>query len=714
MSLRVRRPSACLAAALLALLGTSGGCSRSRPGGPARAPAGPRLRTDDVFRFRGGPPPTTARYFLVAASSRNANIAQEVLDQRWHWLRAGARPEEIACYYVAPFQDELDGDREQFVALAKDLAGCYPASMRLVRQHLRAASPSWTWSSSSRGAGGFLYLYITGHGIEPTSVRLKKSRPGDDDHDDLLREVRLPALDQYQLIMESLPDGNAGSREVRGALRAGMEPRDVLLTPAYLTELLGETAAAVPKFVVLQGCHSGAFVAGGAGAGAAGTLSSLGAITVLAAARHDRQSFGCQDGERTTYFGGLLAAVLEQHLGLPPALRWPDIHAQVARRVEALELERKEPERSLPVFFQRREPAPRPPIPRPAGWLKVQTHAHTSGSGDSRTAPADVAAWYGRRGFDALVLTDHNVITPPPAPPRGDAPAGVLVLPGVELTQNLETCTPPTQGRWRCLLHVNALLTQAAPGPVPLSPVEGEARLALLERAVAAARSAGGLVQVNHPNFHFAADRPLLEELARRTGAFSGVPAPSAPLLLEVANQSDDVQNGGDADHVDTETLWDQLLTAGARYFAVASDDAHHYDDAAEARARGEEVFVGDRGFLMVRARPDAASLRRALLEGDFYASTGVILESVERSRVALALTVAAPGAGGSGAGGHGAGGSALPAPRVRLICDGKVVEERHGWRARFALDGLHGRYARIDVVDATGQRAWVQPVFLR
>jgi hypothetical protein len=700
MSLRVRRPSACLALALLALLA---GCSRSRPGASARAP---RLRTDDVFRFRGGPPPTAARYFLVAASSRNANFAQEVLDQRRHWLQAGARPEEIACYYVAPFQDELDGDREQFVALAKDLAGCYPASMRLLRQHLRASSPSWS-SSAGRGAGAFLYLYVTGHGIEPVSVRLKKSRPGDDDHDDLLREARLPALDQYQLIMESLPDGNAGSREVRGALRAGMDPREVLLTPAYLTEILGEIAGAVPKFVVLQGCHSGAFVAGGAGA--AGTLGSLGAITVLAAARHDRQSFGCQDGERTTYFGGLLAEVLKRHPGPPPALRWPEIHAQVARRVEALETERKEPERSLPVFFQRLEPVRPPPPPRPAGWLKVQTHAHTSGSGDSRTAPAEVAAWYGRRGFDALVLTDHNVITPPPAPPGGDASGGVLVLPGVELTQNLETCTPPPQGRWRCLLHVNALLTRAAPGPVPLSPVEGEARLALLERAVAAARSAGGLVQVNHPNFHFAADRPLLEELARRTGAVSGVPAPSAPLLLEVANQSDDVQNAGDADHVDTETLWDQLLTAGARYFAVASDDAHHYDDAAEARARGEEVFVGDRGFLMVRARPDAGSLRRALLEGDFYASTGVILESMERSRVALALTVAAPAAGGSRA-----PGAAIPAPRIRLISDGKVVEERHGWRARFATDGLRGRCARIDVVDGTGQRAWVQPVFLR
>src|SRR5262249_14944641 len=74
---------------------------------------------------------------------------------------------------------------------------------------------------------------------------------------------------------------------------------------------------------------------------------------------------------------------------------------------------------------------------RPVGWLKGQLHLHSNRSGDSDTPPERAASWYAEHGFDFIVFTDHNHVT------RVEGPSGLLVLPGVELTQNLRSCEPP-------------------------------------------------------------------------------------------------------------------------------------------------------------------------------------------------------------------------------------------------------------------------------
>ena len=75
---------------------------------------------------------------------------------------------------------------------------------------------------------------------------------------------------------------------------------------------------------------------------------------------------------------------------------------------------------------------------RGPGWLKGQLHLHSSASGDSETPPGDVVRWYAEHGYDFIVFTDHNRITQVPGP------EGLLVMPGIELTQNLERCEPPS------------------------------------------------------------------------------------------------------------------------------------------------------------------------------------------------------------------------------------------------------------------------------
>jgi hypothetical protein len=326
--------------------------------------------------------------------------------------------------------------------------------------------------------------------------------------------------------------------------------------------------------------------------------------------------------------------------------------------------------------------APRAPSARVPGYLKGQTHAHSSNSGDSETPAADALRWYAAHGYDFVVFTDHNYVTVVPAQ---EWPPGILAIPGAELTQNLRTCQPPPPPGRSCLLHVNALfLPNLSPG---ISGVSGgsEQRFEIFRRAIRATAEAGGLAQLNHPNFHYAADGALLAALAREGATF-----------LEIANEASDSNNDGDARHPGTEALWDQVLSSGVTLWGIASDDAHHYDDAAAVRARGEPAFTGDRGFVMVRARKDVPEIRAAMARGDFYSSNGVLLARAERAADgSLAIEVAA----------------ASPGPhRIRCIGKGGRVLSEIVARAGRCPSPARGEYVRAVVEDPAGRRAWLQP----
>lgn len=309
-------------------------------------------------------------------------------------------------------------------------------------------------------------------------------------------------------------------------------------------------------------------------------------------------------------------------------------------------------------------------------WLKGQLHLHSARSGDSRTPPADVVRWYRAHGFDFVVFTDHDHVTIEPSVPD------MLVFAGVELTQNAATCEPPPEPGMSCLLHVNALFTTAEEGTVHV-PASGPTRAARFRAGIDRARALGGIAQINHPNFHYAADAGLLRELAAQ-GA----------MLLEVWNEAVDSNNEGDAAHPSTEALWDAVLTGGGRLFATATDDAHHYDDAEDVRRSGAIAHVGDRGFVMVRAARNLRAIRTAIERGDFYASNGVELADVIRGDGTLEV-VLPPGA---------------PAHEIAFIGDGGVVlATDHATRARRSVER---GYVRAVVTDAAGRRAWTQPAF--
>lgn len=321
---------------------------------------------------------------------------------------------------------------------------------------------------------------------------------------------------------------------------------------------------------------------------------------------------------------------------------------------------------------------------QPSGWLKGQLHLHSDASGDSETPAADVVRWYGEHGYDFIVFTDHSRVTEVPSP------EGMLVLPGVELTQNLERCSPPPEGGNQCLLHVNALVvdpTDVKAAATPAGP-DSPSRVELFAHGIAVAESLGGVAQLNHPNFHYAANAEQLAALAAR-----------GLVLFEVANEAWDSNNEGDATHASTEELWDSVLTQGGRMYGTATDDAHHYYDAVSRERAGEPVFTGDVGFVMVRAEQNPGAIRNALRSGDFYSSTGVLLDHVSFEGGVLEVRIAADSAGSTST--------------AFIVDGGAVALTTAGPQARYDTRDKGHRYIRAVVTDQDGHRAWVQPVFL-
>ncbi|HEU0034863.1 MAG TPA: CehA/McbA family metallohydrolase [Kofleriaceae bacterium] len=326
-------------------------------------------------------------------------------------------------------------------------------------------------------------------------------------------------------------------------------------------------------------------------------------------------------------------------------------------------------------------------------WLKGSTHVHARPSGDSTTPIEHVIAWYEQHGYDFIALTDHNRVTEvePGASTAGQlavrAPArGLIVLAGTELTHNPDGCEPVTHPTKHCRIHVNVLGATARPkDKLDWADRTSPARLAKYQSAIVAARALGGagvLVQLNHPQWFWGMSTELLVELARR-----GV------RLYELANAQFETWNAGDASHPSTEALWDAALGQGVTLWAVASDDAHDYEESGGRYPAGG-------GWVMVKARRDPQAIVDALAAGRFYASTGVTLDRVDVTGDELVVEAASDA------------GARSSAMTIQFIENGTLVATVQGPAARHPIP--QRGYVRAVVTNGAGARAWTQPVWRR
>jgi hypothetical protein len=322
-----------------------------------------------------------------------------------------------------------------------------------------------------------------------------------------------------------------------------------------------------------------------------------------------------------------------------------------------------------------------PPEPAPTPWLRGSTHVHAKPSGDSATAIPEVIRWYETHGYDFIVLTDHNQVSEvdldvdTAGKPYVHSPAsGLIVISGIELTENATDCVPAGDDSGKCRIHINVLGTPARPRAKlkDWMATGTKDRVAKYTAALAQAAKLGGVVQLNHPQWFWGMTPDVLVATAKR-GA----------VLYELWNRAFAKWNPGDATHPSTEALWDAALQRGVTLWAVASDDAHHYDGGGKYPAGG--------AWVMVKARRDPQAILDALGNGAFYASTGVTLDRAEVDRGELVVTIA----------------SSDPATAVTFVENGKRIDVA-GKTARRALPA--SGYIRAVIERQDGARAWTQP----
>jgi hypothetical protein len=214
------------------------------------------------------------------------------------------------------------------------------------------------------------------------------------------------------------------------------------------------------------------------------------------------------------------------------------------------------------------------PFGLPGVWFKASLHIHTTAS-DGVWTPEEVIAWYRRRGYQVLALTDHGVCSQ--SQQLGD---DCLLLGGLEVER-----VDPQSGAY----HLVGL-------GMDRPPDLGAKTHLPLQEAVHRLRAAGGLVAAAHPYWTGQMSHDLL--------AVEGL------FALEVYNGGCAVD---DAKGYST-VHWDDLLAAGRRLWGLAVDDAHWRQGSWDAGL----------GWVWIKAPAlTQVAILDALQRGHFYASSG-------------------------------------------------------------------------------------------
>jgi hypothetical protein len=303
-------------------------------------------------------------------------------------------------------------------------------------------------------------------------------------------------------------------------------------------------------------------------------------------------------------------------------------------------------------------------------WYKGNTHTHTLNS-DGDSTPDDVVRWYREHGYQFLVLTDHNYQT------RVDELNGLHGAEEKFLVVKGEEVTSAAGGK---PVHVNGLDANRRIGAQ--SGATDSTVLDVLQRSVDAIRGASGVPHINHPNFGWALTTQDLQRVRNYK-------------LFEIFNGHPEVNNLGGGGVPGLEEIWDRLLSNGTLVYGIAVDDAHVFKKPGDPTVSGP-----GRGWVVVRAAQlETRALLDAMERGDFYASTGVVLDDLAATSRSITIKV-----------------KTQPSSKYRIQFigrDGRVVSEVPDASATYQFTGSEG-YVRAKVIESNGRYAWIQPVIVR
>ena len=296
-------------------------------------------------------------------------------------------------------------------------------------------------------------------------------------------------------------------------------------------------------------------------------------------------------------------------------------------------------------------------------WQKGNLHTHSLWS-DGDDFPEMIIQWYKNHGYQFVAISDHNTLADSDrwytltesnkqhkvlekyiqsfgswVETKVDTNAirvrlktfdeyrgkleqkdSFLVIRSEEVTASFE----------KKPIHINVTNIQEK-----IEPVKGNSVVAIMQKTldiVNAQREKLGIpmfAHINHPNFGYGISTEDIKQL-------------NGERFFEVYNGHPAVNNLGNDVFDSTEQMWDII---NVHYYqqgkplllGIATDDSHHYHEFSENKSNT------GRGWVMVNSTTlDASSLIKAMEAGDFYASTGVTLKTVQKTKKQLSITVAA------------------------------------------------------------------------
>lgn len=270
-------------------------------------------------------------------------------------------------------------------------------------------------------------------------------------------------------------------------------------------------------------------------------------------------------------------------------------------------------------------------------WYKGNLHV-ASVRGVGKDLPKELGAWYSAHGYAFLGISDMNTYTWP----EEYGTHALTGVPTVDATYAFADVLAVGMDHW-----------------LPAQTLQG---------AIDWIAADGGLPVLAAP-LSPAKPQSLLTVLGLR--GLYGLEVYDARLAL------------GGAAGADATELWDRLLAAGNRVFAVAGDDATGVNDPA----------IGGAWISVLATGHDRNSLLSSLRRGAFVASSGTEFTSL----TAAGATITA---------------ETVPGSSLRFIGRGGRLLRAVGTNSgSYRITGNEG-YVRVEAIRDDGARAWSQPFF--
>ena len=239
-------------------------------------------------------------------------------------------------------------------------------------------------------------------------------------------------------------------------------------------------------------------------------------------------------------------------------------------------------------------------LPQTAKYFRANLHTHTCIT-DAQPTPEEMKAFYKKRGYQILAITDHNVMMDMSRLSED----GFLMLNGAEFNVNeanferghsksahLNFIAKRPNILWQPFRYHKEWNAAEYLAKAHIDNMSQEHSVENINAIIKAANDHGYLVMYNHPHWSL----HDYEDYANFKGLWA----------MEISNY-------GSASYGDnySGTIYRDLLNQGNRLFPVGADDSH-----SERGVGGAWIMVGAEKLTY-------DSVIEALEEGDFYASTG-------------------------------------------------------------------------------------------